>query len=238
MASLEVAIERARIQLSEKLIEGEQARRALPLELITVEREDVTEMGLRPATPSDQLAVPYIEASLGRPSPLELHDTPTSVLAELVDKIVAIEGPVHVEEIVVRVRVVWGLQRAGHRIQTAVEHAVDAALNARKIERRGDFLLSPGAVVVPRDRSKVSSLSLRRPEMICPEEIDAALGSVLRDSFGATQDELIQSCSRLLGYAATSTQLRTIVSDRIDAMSQEQALATQGDLVVLKQQSK
>jgi hypothetical protein len=238
MASLEAAIERARIQLREKLIEGEQARHALPLELITVEREDVTEMSLRPATPSDQVAVPYIEASLGRPSPLELHDTPISVLAELIDKIVAIEGPVHVEELVVRVRVVWGLQRAGHRIQTAVDHAVAAALNARKIERKGDFLLSPGEIIVPRDRSKVSSLSLRRPEMICPDEIDAALKSVLRDSFGATQDELIQSCSRLLGYAATSIQLRTMVSNRIDAMSQEQFLSTQGDLIVLTQQSR
>jgi len=118
-----------------------------------------------------------------------------------------------------------------------VDRAVAAALNAQKIERRGDFLLRPGAVVVPRDRSKVSSLSLRRPEMICPDEINAALRSVLRDSFGATQDELIQSCSRIFGYAATSTQLRTMVLNRIDAMSQEQSLATQGDLIVLPQQS-
>jgi hypothetical protein len=233
MASLEAAIERARVQLSEKCTDESVPNRYPALDLVTVEREDVTEMGLRAASREERIAVAYVEAAEARPSALELHDTPIAVLAELVERIVGIEGPLHVDELVVRVRSVWGLQRAGQRIQTAVERAIAAALTARKVERDGDFLKTPGAVVVPRDRSKVASLSLRRPEMLPPDEIDAAITSVLRNSFGATHDELIQICSRIFGYAATSTQLRTLFAGRIASLDQQGSIHLKGELFVI-----
>jgi hypothetical protein len=157
MALLEAAIERAKLQLKEKVTEEKPDHANHPLELVTVEREDVTEMGFRATSPGERTSASYVEAAESRPSVLELHETPTSLLAELVQRIVAIEGPLHIEELVVRVRGVWGLQRAGQRIQAAVEKAITAALNAGRIERKGDFLQVPGALVVPRDRSKVAS---------------------------------------------------------------------------------
>ena len=231
MELLEAAIQRAALQLKERLMEEQVAN--LHLELITVEREDVTEMGLRATSPRGRAFVAYVEAAESRPSVLELHETPTSLLAELVERIVAAEGPLHVEELVVRVRGAWGLQRAGQRIQTAVEKAVAVAKNKGRIERKGDFLQAPGALVVPRDRSKVASPSLRRLEMLPPDEVDAAVVSVLRESFGATQDELVQTCSRNFGYAATSTQLRSTISRRIADLTQQGSIILKGKLLVL-----
>jgi very-short-patch-repair endonuclease len=98
-----------------------RAARAVPVEIVTVEREDVTEIGF--ASPDDEPADgnAYVEAVLSRPSHRtdELHETPTGILTALVVEAVQIEGPVHADEIVDRIRNAWGLKRSGARIQQA-----------------------------------------------------------------------------------------------------------------------
>ena len=232
MQLLESAMESARAAVRENAA-SDPVRSAAPLELITVERGDVTELGLQAGSSNQPASPAYVEAALPRPSSLELHETPTGILAGLVEQIVAIEGPLHTDELIVRMRAIWGLQRTGQRIQGAVERSMAAALAAKKIEQRGDFLYSPGAVIAPRDRSRVSSSSLRRPEMLAPDEIDLAIMGVVHQSFGATRQELIHCCGQIFGYAAISTQMRSIFSDRVDALLQRQLLAPQGELLIL-----
>ena len=232
MRSLEETIEKARIQLLENMVSQDTSRSATRLELVTVEREDLTEIGLKVISSNPAAAEFYIEATLTQPSPLELHDTPTNVLAELVEKIVAIESPLHVDELVVRVRTTWGLQRTGQRIQAAVDKALTAALVACSIERKEDFLFAHSNQIVPRDRSKVASLSLRRPEMLPPDEVDSAILTVVHKSYGATRDELVQSCSHIFGYAATSAQLRSIFASRMSALVEQGLLVEEGELLV------
>ena len=53
------------------------------------------------------------------------------MIAEIVD----VEGPIHQDEVVVRVRSVWGLQRTGTRIQ---EHVAKAIRIARSLRRGYD----------------------------------------------------------------------------------------------------
>lgn len=55
----------------------------------------------------------YIEASPERPAHCigELHETPTGTLAGLVEEVVAVEGPVHIDEVIERIRTAWGLNR-------------------------------------------------------------------------------------------------------------------------------
>lgn len=232
MQRLEAAMAGARARILESATAEPTAPHATRLELVTVEREGVTEMGLQAVSSEQSPASSYVEAALLRPSALELHETPTGALAELVEQIVAIEGPLHVDELVVRMRSVWGLQRAGQRIQAAVERAVGAVLTARKVERRGDFLFAPSASIMPRDRSRVASLSLRRPEMLAPEEIDAAILGVIHASFGATREELVQSCGQIFGYAAISPQMRALFAGRVDTLVERHLLVVEGELVV------
>ncbi|TIU41211.1 MAG: DUF3320 domain-containing protein [Mesorhizobium sp.] len=58
----------------------------------------------------------YAEARVQRPAgQFELHETPTGLLAGLVEQVVAAETPIHLDEVVSRIRDAWGLQRAGGR---------------------------------------------------------------------------------------------------------------------------
>ena len=141
-------------------------------------------------------------------------------MAELVEQVVAVEGPVHVDEVVVRLRSAWGLQRAGGRIQGAVERACDVGVRRGRLVRDGAFLSLPGGVVTVRDRGSVTSATLRRPEMLPQAELEAAVLRVVRSGMGASPEEIAAVAPRLLGFKAVSAQLRQLVrlaSDRLEA---------------------
>lgn len=47
---------------------------------------------------------PYVEASPAVPRDREPYEAPIGQMAELVEQVVAVEGPVHVDEVVARLR--------------------------------------------------------------------------------------------------------------------------------------
>lgn len=84
------AIEAAKVELARE----EQSRDRLPAyEIISVERETVTEMGLAGLEEAHSLSMPYVEAELVKPSHLsvDLHEAPTGVLSQLSEQVVATE---------------------------------------------------------------------------------------------------------------------------------------------------
>jgi very-short-patch-repair endonuclease len=194
-------------------------RRPVPVEVTSVERGEFAEIGLinsdeEPDTPA------YEEASFKVPSrQYDLHLVPPDVMSDIVHDIVAIEGPIHRAEIVARARDLWGLGRAGNRIQAAVEAGINQALRERRIERaHHDFYSLPGQSPVVRDRSEVKSPTLRRPDYLPPQEIDAGIVDTVRANLGATIGELVLHVSRQLGYRSTSAQLRAVIEDRVASL--------------------
>lgn len=190
---------------------GFQRNRAVNVEVVTVDRGEVTEIGLADVPEGSAMQSPYVEAELKRAGSYELHETPTGVMAGLVEQVVAAEAPVHLDEVVCRIRDAWGLQRAGGRIQDAVERGMIIAESRGSVSRKGDFLFKPGAAVTLRDRSQVLSPGLRKPEMIALEEIAEGAIDVVTSNLGATEDEIVMRVSRMLGFKATSAQLRSVI---------------------------
>lgn len=66
-------------------------------------------------------------------------------------------GPIHRDEVVVRIRSAWNLLRSGGRIQTALDMAIQKAISEGLVVG-GDFLQIEGKESVPRDRSLVIHL--------------------------------------------------------------------------------
>lgn len=191
--------------------------RAVPVDFESVEHEDYVEVGLVALeTPPAQA---YVEASFSVPKhQYELHLVPPARMATIVRDVVHVEGPVHCSEVAVRIRSLWDLQRTGGRIQAAVEDGIEHAVRERLVEREGDYLLWPGREVIPRDRSGAESNTLRRPELLPPMEIDAAILSLVKENLGATLDEVALHVSRKLGYRTTSAQLRAALIARTEAL--------------------
>ena len=208
------AVEAARSELA-ACSEAEAAKAAATTySFRTVEREDVTKVGRYTVQEGSTGSEPYVEAKLIRPTHLtcELHDAPTGTLSALAEEVVTVEGPVHRDEIVARIREAWGLRRSGGRIQDAVARALAISARQHRILEDGAFYTFPGAPCGVRDRSAARSTTLRRPESLPPAEISTALRSCVGHSFGATEEQAIQAVSRSLGFKATSTQLRDVIA--------------------------
>lgn len=234
LEKLVTAIELAKSHSDPLESKAKASHRAVPVEILTVDRGEVAEMGLIEArSPPDTES--YIEAFFAVPSnQFELHLAPIGQLATIVRQIVEVESPIHRSEVVTRVRTLWGLQRAGSRIQQAVEEAIGSVVSLGGVQVVDkDFLVIPGKEVRVRDRSMVESLTLRRPEFLPPSEIDSALIKVVQDNLGAKAEELVTMVSRQLGYKSTSPQLRRVILDRCEALVGAGKLVSKGDLLVV-----
>ena len=112
-------------------------------------------------------------------------------------RVVSVEGPIHESEIVVRIRSAWGLMRAGNRIREAVQAAIKAAKRKGDIAG-GPFYLLPEQAVVVRNRSDVEANTLRKPEILPPEEVRVAIAELVEENYGAERNQLIQAVARLV----------------------------------------
>ncbi|BDV33719.1 DUF3320 domain-containing protein [Methylocystis iwaonis] len=102
--------------------------RAAPVDIVTIEREDVTEIGFVPVGEESQSSSDaYIEAVLSRPSNWagELHEAPIGILIALVEEAVRIEGPVHSDEVVSRLRHFADDKRKLLELLEPVSHAAE-----------------------------------------------------------------------------------------------------------------
>jgi very-short-patch-repair endonuclease len=221
------AIESAKAELAES---ASRASRAAPVEVVTIERDDAAEVDLDGASEGNAGATPYVEASLALPSGSgELHDAPVHQLADSARQVIEVEGPVHVAEVTARIRTLWGLQRAGGRIQAAIERAVQSLVGADQVVEAAGFLSLPGAEVRLRDRSTVASLGLRQPAMLPPTEIEVAIRRVVTDNLGASGEEIVLGVARLFGFKSTSAQLRDVIETVLASMIASGQLEQNGD---------
>lgn len=228
------AIEAGKVELDAREKTEAIKDRAVPIKVVTIERADSIEIGLVRTEDEVEDSNIYEEAKVERPrGDLELHEVPVGLMADLVEKIVTTESPVHIDEVVVRVRTAWGLLRAGGRIQSAVEQGVWAAVRAKKLAVDDRVLTIPGKTVRIRDRRAASSPSLRRPEYLPPAEIRAGILGVVKANLGGKPDEIVLAVSRAFGFQATSTQIRDLIKAQIDALVKAGNLIDQAGLLVL-----
>jgi very-short-patch-repair endonuclease len=222
------AIEAAKAELGER--SGRTAARAVPVEVVTIERADVTEVGLEDTSDRSASIPPYAEASFQVPSSAhELHDTPVYLLADIARQVIVAEGPVHAAEVTSRIRSLWGLQRSGGRIQSAVDRAIQSLVRSGEAVDAAGFLSLPGTEVRLRNRSGVASLGLRQPSMLPPAEIEVAIRRVVSDNLGASGEEIATGVARLFGFKATSSQLRDVIGSVLAPMIASGRLVQNGD---------
>ena len=136
---------------------------------------------------------------------------------------VHVESPVHKDEVIRRIRTLWGIGRAGSRIREALERGVLAAAKRRSIRAQGSFLWWTDQRVTPvrrRGGDPPPDIGL-----ICEEEIGEAVTAVLETQFATSQKELVIKTARVLGIGSTRQNVAARIGKVIDK------LAGTGDLV-------
>src|SRR3546814_5990882 len=84
-----------------------------------------------------------------------------------------------------------------------------------------------------RDRSGVTSPTLRKPEMLPTAEIRQAVLEIITANYGAGRHDLVLAVSRSFGFLSTSAQLRAVIEAAIDGALESGDLEKRGDLLVL-----
>ena len=157
-------------------------------------------------------------SSLGITTDGELHEQSTHQLSKAVIRVVDVEGPVHLDEVVRRIRSLWGLKRSGQRIYDAISRAASLAKRNGQIGRRGSFLwpATEGPIKVRRRYGDPPA----RIHLICDEEIAEALKLVLKHQFDTLSNDLIVQASRLLSIQAihdtTSRRIEIVIRKLVD----------------------
>ncbi len=179
------------------------------------EREEIVrdpERDVRTAKPRTSL---YKEAVLEVPSRTAIQEVSTRELAKIVTMIVAIEGPVHRDEVARRVVTLWGLQRVGARISSSIDNAIRHASRSSQVIDDDDFLTLPDQVTIPvRDRTDVASAGLRKIENLPPTEVRAAILMAAKDHVGLSRDEVASAVVQLLGFTNTTVRIKALIESQ------------------------
>ena len=139
----------------------------------------------------------------------EPHEQPFEVLKDLVKKIVACEGPIHIDEVAKRVATCHRLERAGARIKRVTEDALRGSTELKN--DRVFWRLATGGELVVRDRSRVTSNSLKSAEFLPPAEIDLALCLIIKGGVRVEEAELMQHTAKMFGFLRCGPDLKQVI---------------------------
>ena len=161
-------------------------------------------------------ASPYRMAALG-----EFPDPDFMVLDELgvlATRVVEVEGPIHIHEIVRRIWSATGKSRTERRIETARFALLNAESTAGNLKWEGDFCFTEGqlADTPVRDRSSQKG-PLASATMLPPIEIRAAAKHLKAESGIMNTDEEVREVARLLGFRRVGKNLVAVIRAALPA---------------------
>ncbi|KON79832.1 DUF3320 domain-containing protein [Azoarcus sp. PA01] len=161
----------------------------------------------------------YRKAVLPRSEGAEaIHEIAVPQLGDLIQKVVAIEAPVHEAEVTRRLLEAFGVSRAGSRITHAVSRAIEHGVRTGLFEHAGGFLhTQPRGDVRARSRSAFAPAE-RRIEWVSPEELDAALLQAIHAGFSMEREAAITSAVEALGFGRASANSAGVLGGRLDTL--------------------
>jgi len=157
-----------------------------------------------------------VEADFSVRITVEPHELPLQRRVDILAHIVSVEGPVHVDEIGRRYATVCGRERAGGRIQEAVQDGLAQAVRQGKLFADGAFYtLNAMDECLPRDRSRTRSSTLRKPDMLPPVEIRTALGQIVAEHIGVEPQAAVVEVARMFGFERTGAELQDVIEGQL-----------------------
>ncbi|WP_455907752.1 DUF3320 domain-containing protein [Streptomyces mirabilis] len=161
---------------------------------------------------------PYETCEMTVSSPYELH-TPEArpALRKLLTRVIGVEGPIHEELLVQRVREAWGVARAGNRIRDNVREVVRSLISLRQVTVDGDFLDVTGREELDA-RVPLEADIPRKAAHIAPAERQLALYELAAECPGMSRDELVRHAGEFFGWRRMGRDIRSFLDSDIDEL--------------------
>lgn len=157
----------------------------------------------------------YVRANVYASKSHEPHQVHSSVLAELVEKIVEAEGPIHQEEVARRVAESFGKERSGSRINKISLSALRRARQYSDTLRDSDsFWYTIDQLNRPPVRNRAGEQgTVLKASSISLMEIREALKIAREDNAGGSEEDLVRTAAHLLGFKRVGPDLNTRLND-------------------------
>ena len=163
---------------------------------------------------------------------LAVQDVPVDKLADLVAQVVAVEAPVHMEEVVRRLRDASLDIRAGAGVKRAIEVASERARATRSVVIDRGFLWS-GSVklaVAVRNRAGLPDAS-REIRYVHENEIASAFQHVVSGAGGIERHEAMREVRRILGFVRSTEEIDERLSFVLDTLVNDELISQNGVLL-------
>ena len=164
----------------------------------------------------------FSDASASSAARFDIHEVRVEDLANLVTKIVEIEGSIHRDVIYARVIKLWNVGRTGSRIRDALNNAIQHACRdgtIRESKRDGDqFYVARDFIQSNevRDRTDVELGIVRKHEYLPLGELGEGVVAIVREGFSVSRDETIRVLGYRLGFRRLTTRLTERLSQAVD----------------------
>ena len=136
-------------------------------------------------------------------------------------QVVQVESPVHIDETAFRIANAVGLQRVGTRIRGRVRSVAQQGGENGTLSVKGDFLwrIDDEQMEFFRRRGEDELPGrLRKPDMMAPEEISAALRHAVEASHGIDANGALTETSRLFGFKRVGPEIRATFAGVLDGL--------------------
>ena len=163
---------------------------------------------------------PYLVADFAVDASSEPHEISSVRMAKIVAGIIDVEGPVHQDEVARRVATLFGKERTGSRIQASARAGLRLlARDNPEYRSREQFWFTASQEADPpvRDRANAPQ-TVRKPEMLPPAEIAAAVKMVLRANGALDEQEIPRAVAQLFGFRRTGPEFRPVVAPIVERM--------------------
>ena len=157
----------------------------------------------------------------------EIYDE-TEKLNETVKTIVSIEGPIHADMVIRRLRESCGLSRAGTKFKSTIMDSIKFNENKGYIINEEDFLFTDYDQIIVRRREKPNM------DFISDLEVEKAIDLVLSFKKSLKVKELAKQVSRTLGFKSTSKKTSNKITSVVDAMIGKEILINNNDKIEFK----
>ncbi|WP_080572846.1 DUF3320 domain-containing protein [Sphingobium yanoikuyae] len=210
---LRAALEAARLKDQDELVvAGANVERPQAEQIRLPERIELPEVVAR-------VMPAYVRAQPWAATAIEPHEAPTPLLVPLVQEIVAVEGPVHLDEVARRIASAFGKKSSGKRILAATHQALVSA-KRKDTDLQNDkenFWFTAGQAAEPpvRDRSAESGATFKA-EALSLLEVRAAIRLAREDNPGGEDSDLIRAAARLLGFSRVGPDLQARIGEGLD----------------------
>ena len=213
LGRIESALSRARARANhtaEQPSESEDDDEDLSDPLVRDGPVDPPVIEITPSAPTEVRLADYVQAQIPHPARwAELRYETTEKLISLIARIADVEGPVHREVVIERLRLCYGLGRVRGTTRDHVERAITLAKRRGQIQGDSTFIWSREEQLRRAPRMLVDG----NIDHVPPNELKALVLETARVVFGVPRRDLVIETARMIGFSRTGGHI-TEVLDR------------------------